>query len=158
MRTARSLTVSCSICCSMHAPCHACPPAMHAPLPRMPPCHACPPAMHVSLATHTPCHACSTAMYAPLPHTHPPPCHAWSPCGQNSWHTLLKILPCPNFVAGGNKVPSQALHCMLNIKYHNSSNTETQCLSFNLHDSNWGIVKIQNIDHQLVPIRTNAKN
>ena len=23
--------------------------------------------------------------------------------GQNSWHTLLKILPCPNFVAGGNK-------------------------------------------------------
>ena len=24
-------------------------------------------------------------------------------CGQNSWHTLLKILPCPNFVAGGNK-------------------------------------------------------
>ena len=25
------------------------------------------------------------------------------PCGQNSWHTLLKILPCANFVAGGNK-------------------------------------------------------
>ena len=24
------------------------------------------------------------------------------PRGQNSWHTLLKILPCPNFVAGGN--------------------------------------------------------
>ena len=24
------------------------------------------------------------------------------PCGQNSWHTLLKILPCPNYVAGGN--------------------------------------------------------
>ena len=24
-------------------------------------------------------------------------------CGQNSWHTLLKILPCHNFVAGGNK-------------------------------------------------------
>ena len=23
-------------------------------------------------------------------------------CGQNSWHTLLKILPSPNFVAGGN--------------------------------------------------------
>ena len=23
------------------------------------------------------------------------------PCEQNSWHTLLKILPCPNFVAGG---------------------------------------------------------
>ena len=28
----------------------------------------------------------------------PPP-----PCEQNSWHTFLKILPCPNFVAGGNK-------------------------------------------------------
>ena len=26
------------------------------------------------------------------------------PCEQNSWHTLLKILPCPNFVAGGNNV------------------------------------------------------
>ena len=25
------------------------------------------------------------------------------PCEQNSWHTLLKILPCPHFVAGGNK-------------------------------------------------------
>ena len=24
------------------------------------------------------------------------------PCEQNSWHTLLKILPCPNFVACGN--------------------------------------------------------
>ena len=27
----------------------------------------------------------------------PPPL----PCEQNSWHTFLKILPCPNFVAGG---------------------------------------------------------
>ena len=27
-------------------------------------------------------------------HAHPP--------RQNCWHTLLKILPCPNFVAGGN--------------------------------------------------------
>ena len=26
------------------------------------------------------------------------------PCGQNSWHTLLKILPCPNFVASGKNV------------------------------------------------------
>ena len=24
-------------------------------------------------------------------------------CEQNCWHKLLKILPCPNFVAGGNK-------------------------------------------------------
>ena len=30
---------------------------------------------------------------------HPPP----SPCGQNSWHTLVKILPWPNFVAADNK-------------------------------------------------------
>ena len=28
--------------------------------------------------------------------TLPPP-----PCGQNSWHTLVKILPWPNFVAAG---------------------------------------------------------
>ena len=25
-------------------------------------------------------------------------------CEQNSWQTLLKILPCPNFVAGGNYI------------------------------------------------------
>ena len=25
-----------------------------------------------------------------------------APHGQNSWHMLLKILPCPNFVVGGN--------------------------------------------------------
>ena len=29
--------------------------------------------------------------------TPPPPT-----CEQNSWHTFLKILPCPNFVVGGN--------------------------------------------------------
>ena len=28
----------------------------------------------------------------------------YSSRGQNPWHTLLKILPCPNFVAGGNNV------------------------------------------------------
>ena len=33
----------------------------------------------------------------PLRQTPPPP------RGQNSWHTLLKILPCRNFVADGNK-------------------------------------------------------
>ena len=32
-----------------------------------------------------------------------PACNGQTPPhGQNSWHTLLKILPCPNFVAGGN--------------------------------------------------------
>ena len=35
----------------------------------------------------------------------PPP-----PCGQNSWHTLLKILPCPNFVAGGKNRTAFAIH------------------------------------------------
>ena len=29
------------------------------------------------------------------------PAQVLLPCGQNSWHMLLKILPCPNFVAGG---------------------------------------------------------
>ena len=35
--------------------------------------------------------------------THLPTIHvsaAATNCGQNSWHTLLKILPCPNFIAG----------------------------------------------------------
>ena len=50
------------------------------PLPHPPTMHTCPPAMH------TPCHT------RPLP----PPHHARpNPFGQNSWHTLLKILPCP---------------------------------------------------------------
>ena len=79
--------------CMPHPFCHAhplpcMPPAIHAPLPCMPPRHACPHHTHTHPwtppATHTPCHACP-----------PPP-------GQNSWHTLLKILPCPNFIAGGN--------------------------------------------------------
>ena len=101
MRTARSWTVSRSVChicppCHTCLFCHACHPAMHAHLPHMPPTmhtpyHAyplphMPPAMHAPPAMHVPCHAC------PLPCTPPP---------VNSWHTLLKILPCPNFVAGG---------------------------------------------------------
>ena len=38
----------------------------------------------------------------------PPACCPYLPactasgCEQNSWHTLLKILPCPNFIAGSN--------------------------------------------------------
>ena len=67
---------------------------MH-PVPCTHPCNAHPlPCMHPVPCTH-PCNA------QPLPCM--PPCHAHTPhCGQNSWHTLLKILPCPNFVAGGN--------------------------------------------------------
>ena len=70
-----------------HTPCHTCSPAMHAPhhtcpLPCMPlPCT--PPAMHMP----PPC------MPIPLPCMPP---H----CGQNSWHTLVKTLPCRNFGAG----------------------------------------------------------
>ena len=85
-----------------HVPCHAClpakhvPPAMHAPLLCTPPCHtppyhAHPPAMHAPLPHMPPGHAC------PLPCMPPPPCR------QNSWHTLVKALPCRNFVAGGKK-------------------------------------------------------
>ena len=114
MRTTSSLTV-----------CHACPPATAPPLPHThPPCHTCPPptmqapchayppAMHTPPAMHAPCHAC------PPPRT-PLPCHA-CPCpGQNSWHTLLKISPCPNFFAGGknllNALPcrKRAICCVL---------------------------------------------
>ena len=70
MRTARSLTISCSIC-------HARPPAMHTPLPHMPPamhapCHICPPATHTS----APCHACPPTTHAPpLCHARPPATH-----------------------------------------------------------------------------------
>ena len=34
-------------------------------------------------------------------------CPGTPPCRQNSWHTLLKILPCPNFVAGGKDIKVQ---------------------------------------------------
>ena len=44
-----------------------------------------------------------SAMHAPPPsHARPHPLPRTPPCGQNSWPTLLEILPCPNFVAGGN--------------------------------------------------------
>ena len=73
MRNTRSLTVSRSTCQGTCVPC-------------MPHCHACPPATHAPHHTHpTPC----------TPPTHTPP------CGQNSWHTVVKTLPCHNFVAGG---------------------------------------------------------
>ena len=35
--------------------------------------------------------------------------YRYTPCGQNSWHTLLKILPCPNFVAGGKMCSSEVV-------------------------------------------------
>ena len=122
MCTAHSLTVSHSIFhpCpppAMHAPCHACPPATHVPPAMHTPCHTCPP-----------CHACPHHAWPPAMHTpflacplpHMPPCHACPPamhalphCGQNSWHTLLKILPCPNFVAGGKYSSDKSFTCWL---------------------------------------------
>ena len=66
------------------------------PMPCIPPLSCMPPTTHAPPAMHAtpPCHA------HPLPCT-PPATHAPLLCGQNTWHTLLKILPCPNFVAGG---------------------------------------------------------
>ena len=112
MRTARSLTVS---------PClvipHTCPPpgaTMHPPeQPCMPPqattqppgatTHAPPGSNHTCPPGRNHAHPPGATMHAPpgaTTHTppeqprRPPP---WTECG----HTLLKILPCPNFVAGG---------------------------------------------------------
>ena len=114
MCTAHSLTVSRHILCNPPSN-HACPPQ-----PCMPPCnHACPPSNHTCpLATMHPPHnhACppqpcmpptttdATPLQPlmppsnhsfPLATTHAPPATMHTPRGQNSWHTLLKILPCP---------------------------------------------------------------
>ena len=82
--------------------------ARHAPCYTHPSCHTC----HLPYMPHAmqaPRHICPPAMDAPLPCISlpcMPPCHTRPlppPRGQNSRHTLLKILSCPNFVAGGNK-------------------------------------------------------
>ena len=107
IRTARSLTDHISWCqaglCggmhATHAPRACMPPlAMLSPLPmpRMPPSHACPPPTgHAYPLPHMP-----PGHAHPQPCTPPPAMHAPLPCmppphGQNSCHTLLKILPCP---------------------------------------------------------------
>ena len=118
------------------------PPATHAPwcacpLPCMPPCHAYPPAIyafnfkkcHTCLppgmrpTTHSPYHACPQSCMPPIMHAphHSCPlpcyplCHASPPPRwQNSWHTLVKILPCHNFVAGGNEVTKVLVTCLSN--------------------------------------------
>ena len=63
--------------------------------------------LRISYPTHTPLGATThgppaATMHAPReqPCT-PPRATMHAPRGQNCWHTLLKILPCPNFVAGG---------------------------------------------------------
>ena len=114
MRTARAMTGRIS---GGGGACHTCPPfTMHAPLsPCMPPfaTHAPPSPCMPPFTMHAPlCHACPLLpRMPPLCHTCPPR-HAcppreqpripplWTECG----HTLLKILPCPNFVAGGKYV------------------------------------------------------
>ena len=81
-------------CCNCRFSCHANSPAMHAS-----PCHTHPPGTHAS----SPLPCAPPITHAPTRHT----CHAWPPAmytpprGQNSWHTLVKTLPCRNFVAGG---------------------------------------------------------
>ena len=88
MRTARSLIVSPYPIVS-----HACPPppgSNHAyPSPRQQP------RMPPPEQPRTPPQE--------QPRMPPPEQRRTPPCGQNCWHTLLKILPCPNFVAGGKK-------------------------------------------------------
>ena len=76
---------------------HTTTPAMHAPTMHAP-CHAHAPTMHASPAMHTP-RPCM-----PPPATHTLLLHMPHPHGENSWHTLLKILPCPHFVAGGKNL------------------------------------------------------
>ena len=89
MCTARSLTVSHSICWrsvhAMHAPWNACPPPPCNTLPHMPPLPCMPPAMHASPpcmppTMHAPLATCTPpAMYTPTMHG-PPATHAPLPC------------------------------------------------------------------------------
>ena len=96
---------NCRFSCNTCPPLPYTPPSMH-PLPCMPPCLAHPlPCMPPCLAhplpcmphaSHTNCHTHPTTHAPPSPHTPGmPPLPHTSPCGQNSWHTLVKTLPCP---------------------------------------------------------------
>ena len=81
---------NCHFSCHTHPQPPCMPPTTHAPLPCMPPYHACP--------HHAWPHMPPPTMHAPSPL--PPTMH--TPHGQNSWHTLVKILPCRNFFGGGD--------------------------------------------------------
>ena len=110
MHTAGSLTVSCPPWQPCTPPQPHMPPwqphmtqqpcmpptTMHTPQSCMPPRnHTCPLAIAHALCNH----ACPPAtMHAPPQPCMPPGNHACPPCGQNSWHTLLKILPCPKLL------------------------------------------------------------
>ena len=88
MRTARSLTVSPYLVVS-----HARPPGSNHTPPGAT-MHELPPQSNHLSTPPTPQE--QPRMPPPRATTHAPP---WTECE----HTLLKILPCPNFVAGGNK-------------------------------------------------------
>ena len=110
----------------MHAPHHAHPsPCMHATMHA--PHHACPP---------------------PPPHM-PPAMQAPSPPGQNSWDTLLKILPCPNFIAGGKNTSYIVMMFLLRISrfewYHH---IHFLCWFVSLHEIYFLVFRFWTIQYQ----------
>ena len=103
MRTARSLTMGCTCTGGVSAQGSTCLGGVCLggtmwPIPSCIWCYQY--AAFSPTETHQQCSCLYTAGW--------PARHAWDtpppPRGQNSWHMLLKILPCPNFVAGGNKL------------------------------------------------------
>ena len=60
---------------------------------------------------------------------HPPP------CGQNSWHTLVKILPWPNFVAAGkNRVNEHAISLTPREQHCQCTPLKTSNFSYTISD------------------------
>ena len=134
MCTAHSLTVSPYLVVS-----HACPPWSNHACPPEQPCtpqatHVCPPSKHAP--PQATMHAPRERPCMPHPrsnHTHTPreqPCTPpWEqpcmppqeqPCMPplwTEWQTGVKILPCPNFIVGGNYLIS-SLSCGPPLFYH----------------------------------------
>ena len=101
MHSSRMRTVR----CTGRLSCHACPPAMHIPLPHTP-YHTCPPP-HTTLPSMPPVmHTLGTlALPCTPPTTHSPAMRASPamhpyPSGQKEWHTLVKTLPFHNYCCG----------------------------------------------------------
>ena len=70
-----------------------------------------------------------------------------SPREQNSWHTLLKILPCPNFFAGGKNIGhcnKRARTCHLLCKspgcYHSASKTRVRDRIFKMRQIHASVI------------------
>ena len=112
---------------------HTCPPSNH----------ACPPGatMHAPPPPEQPHMPQGAPSLVEQPCTPPPPEQPrmpplWTECG----HTLLKILPCPNFVAGGNNrlappgkswichCTSQALHQLVCVEAFENTNSKQTTL------------------------------